>query len=68
MYRITLTAPVVNRAKQIAFLTFGDNKAKALTAVLQGSRDVDTFPSQIIQPTNGELNWFTDMAAAKYLV
>jgi 6-phosphogluconolactonase len=67
MYRITLTAPIVNRAKKIAFLTFGEGKAKALTAVLQGSRDVDTFPSQIIQPTNGELHWFTDMTAAKYL-
>jgi 6-phosphogluconolactonase len=68
MYRISLTAPVVNRAKKIAFLTFGDNKAKALTAVLQGSRDVDNFPSQIIQPVNGDLDWFTDMEAAKYLV
>src|SRR5262249_43179186 len=57
MYRITLTAPLVNRAKKIAFLTFGDNKAKALKDVLQGPRDVDTFPSQVIQPTNGELNW-----------
>jgi 6-phosphogluconolactonase len=68
MYRITLTAPLVNRAKKIAFLTFGDGKAKALAAVLQGSRNMDSFPSQIIQPTNGELNWFTDMAAAKFLV
>lgn len=68
MYRITLTAPLVNRTKEISFLTFGDTKAKALAAVLQGSRDVDSFPSQIIQPTNGELSWFTDMAAAKFLV
>jgi len=67
MYRITLTAPLVNRAKKIAFLTFGEGKAKALAAVLQGPRDVDTFPSQIIQPTKGELHWFTDTAAAKYL-
>jgi 6-phosphogluconolactonase len=68
MCRITLTAPLVNRAKKIAFLTFGDNKAKALAAVLKGPRDVDTFPSQIIQPTNSEVSWFTDIAAAKFLV
>lgn len=67
MYRITLTAPIVNRASKIAFLTFGSNKAKALKEVLQGERNVDEYPSQIIQPVNGELHWFTDEAAAGLL-
>lgn len=67
MFRITLTASVVNRAKKICFLTFGDSKAKALAAVLEGPVNVDEYPSQIIQPVNGELHFFTDEAGAKDL-
>jgi 6-phosphogluconolactonase len=67
MYRITLTAPVVNRASFIVFLTFGANKSKALYEVLEGSADADLYPSQIIQPRVGELHWFVDEAAAALL-
>jgi 6-phosphogluconolactonase len=67
MYRITLTAPVVNRAKAVAFLTFGDNKARALYEVVEGERNIDQYPSQIIQPANGQLHWFVDEAAAALL-
>jgi 6-phosphogluconolactonase len=64
MHRITLTAPVVNRAQNVAFLTFGENKAKALYEVMKGARNIDLYPSQIIQPSNGHLHWFVDEAAA----
>lgn len=65
MYRITLTAPIVNRAKKIAFLAFGANKAHALKEVLKGEKNVDQYPSQIIQPVDGELHWFVDAAALR---
>jgi 6-phosphogluconolactonase len=67
MYRITLTAPIVNRAYAVAFLTFGDNKAKALYEVIRGARNIDLYPSQIIQPASGQLHWFVDEAAAGLL-
>jgi 6-phosphogluconolactonase len=67
MYRITLTAPLVNRSKNIAFLTFGSNKANALTEVIKGERNIDQYPSQIIQSKKGELHWFVDEAAAENL-
>ena len=63
MHRITLTAPVVNAAKCIAFLVSGDSKANALNNVLHKKYDPLTYPSQIIKPTNGELHWFVDEAA-----
>lgn len=63
MYRITLTAPVVNAARHIAFLVSGENKTNALTNVLHKPFDPLTYPSQIIKPVNGELNWFVDKAA-----
>jgi len=64
MYRITLTAPVVNRARKVVFLTFGANKSNALFEVLKGPRNADQYPSQIIQPSDGDLHWFVDEAAA----
>lgn len=67
MYRITLTAPIVNRASSVVFLTFGSNKAKALHEVLEGKPNVDLYPSQIIQPASGNLHWFIDEAAAALL-
>lgn len=64
MYRITLTAPVVNRAARIAFLVTGAGKADALKEVIEGDYKPDIYPSQVIKPVDGELYWFTDEAAA----
>jgi 6-phosphogluconolactonase len=63
MYRITLTAPLVNAARQVAFLVSGDSKATALANVLHQPYNPLTYPSQIIRPVNGELHWFVDEAA-----
>lgn len=67
MYRITLTAPVVNNAACVAFLAAGAGKAEVLKQVLKGNRNVDLYPSQIIQPVKGQLHWFVDEAAAALL-
>lgn len=64
MYRITLTKTIVNRSAHIAFLTTGAGKAHALKEVLKGAYNPDLYPSQEIKPTNGELHWFVDEAAA----
>lgn len=67
MYRITLTAPVVNKAKYVAFMAVGKGKAETLKSVLEGEVNLDKFPSQIIKPVKGELHWFVDEAAASLL-
>lgn len=64
MYRITLTAPVVNAAGCIAFLVSGADKAPALHHVLSDKYDPGLYPAQVIQPVNGELYWWVDEAAA----
>jgi 6-phosphogluconolactonase len=63
MHRITLTAPVVNAAKCVAFLISGKGKTTALNNVLHQQYNPETYPSQIIKPTNGELHFFVDEAA-----
>ncbi len=67
MFRITLTAPIVNRASRIVFLTFGSAKAHALYQVIRGPHNPELYPSQIINPIQGELHWFVDDAAAEEL-
>ncbi|MBX3242807.1 MAG: 6-phosphogluconolactonase [Chitinophagaceae bacterium] len=67
MFRITLTAPVVNRAGKVIFLAFGTGKARALKEVIEGAPNADLYPSQVIQPDPGELHWFVDEAAVKDL-
>src|SRR4029079_6931630 len=64
MQRITLTAPVVNLSKRIAFLVSGQDKAQAVAHILSDSYNPDLYPAQVIKPVNGELFWFLDEAAA----
>lgn len=64
MYRITLTAPVVNKAACVAFLAAGSNKAVVLKEVITGAYQPDLYPSQVIKPATGQLVWFVDKAAA----
>lgn len=64
MFRITLTAVVVNKAACIAFLAVGNKKAAALQEVLYGDYNPQKYPSQIIKPIDGRLHWFIDDAAA----
>lgn len=67
MYRITLTAPVVNHSAAVVFLAAGSGKAETLKHVLEGEKNLDLYPSQIIDPTKGQLLWFVDEAAAALL-
>ena len=39
-------------------------KADAVQAVLEGSYQPDEYPAQIVRPTNGEVTWMLDTAAA----
>ena len=67
MYRITLTKNIVNHADHIVFMISGPDKAQALHEVLEGERNPDRYPSQVIIPSQGELHFFMDEAAASGL-
>jgi 6-phosphogluconolactonase len=68
MYRITLTAPIVNQSACVLFLAAGAGKAPALKEVLKGKFNPDKYPSQIIKPVKGQLHWFVDEAATTHLL
>jgi len=67
LYRVTLTAPLINQAAVVAFLLAGGAKAGVLREVLHGPYDPGRLPAQLIRPQNGELLWLTDLAAAAQL-
>ncbi len=66
-FRITLTVPVINAAREVAFLVSGGDKSPALREVLQGKASPEKYPSKLVRPGEGKLLWFLDRAAASEL-
>lgn len=62
--RLTFTPPLLNAARHVLFLVTGTDKADAVQAVLEGEYQPDEYPAQIVRPTDGEVVWMLDTAAA----
>lgn len=58
--RITMTYPVIENSRQVAFLVSGQPKAEIFSTIRAGGSDV---PAARVKPV-GELIWFVDRAAA----
>ncbi|MEA2688177.1 MAG: 6-phosphogluconolactonase [Candidatus Eremiobacteraeota bacterium] len=66
-WRMTLTPRAINAARNVAITAGGAEKADALRGVLEGPRQTDVYPAQVVSPHEGELYWFVDEAAASRL-
>lgn len=64
MWRVTMTAIVINAAAEVAFVVAGDAKAAIVQKVYEGPVQPDQLPAQLITPAGGRLSWFLDAAAA----
>lgn len=62
MFRITLTAPVINNADHILAIAFGESKKHALNEVLNGKYNPSLYPMQLIEKKDG-FQFFTDEKA-----
>jgi 6-phosphogluconolactonase len=67
MYRITFTAPFINRAEQVTFLVSGADKAQALEDVLEGPYQPSDLPAQLIRSNGKHPLWLVDKAASHKL-
>jgi len=65
--RITLTYPVLNAARRVAFLIAGANKAVALQEVVERHAAREHRPAAGVQVVEGLLTWFVDQDAARLL-
>jgi 6-phosphogluconolactonase len=63
MWRMSMSAPLLNRGRSVAFWFQGKQKAQVLRELLLGPRDPERFPAQLIAP-EGKLLWLVDEAAA----
>lgn len=66
-YRISFTPKVINNAERVIFLVKGEDKADALVRVIEGEKDINCYPAQIINPTHGSVLWICDRAASSKL-
>jgi 6-phosphogluconolactonase len=62
-FRVTLTLPVLNAAKTVAFLVAGPDKADSVRLVWGGEAS-PARPASLVRPVRGELLWLLDRAAA----
>jgi 6-phosphogluconolactonase len=59
--RLTLTLPVINHARQVAFLITGTDKAATVLAVRNGSDP--GLPAAAVKPTSNPIAWYLDAGA-----
>ncbi len=65
--RVTLTPQVFNSARRVLFLAAGESKSATLASVLNGGYRPELLPAQRIRPSDGQLIWMVDQAAASDL-
>jgi 6-phosphogluconolactonase len=65
--RLTLTLPVLDAARRVAFVVTGRGKADIVRDVIEGPLDPDRLPAQAVRPAPGRLIWLLDEGAASKL-
>lgn len=63
-WRVTLTFPVINQAREVAFLIAGKSKAQIVADILELNQPEAKWPASMVQPEEGVLHWLLDAEAA----
>ncbi len=63
-WRITLTLPVLNAAKNVMFIISGGSKSEIAKRVINGEQTTKELPVTLVRPKNGTLHWMLDSEAA----
>lgn len=66
-WRVTLTLPVITRAREILFLVSGASKAEIVKQILTLTHPTGELPASLVQPDAGTLTWILDEEAAALL-
>ncbi|MBN2425010.1 MAG: 6-phosphogluconolactonase [Calditrichaceae bacterium] len=65
--RISLTLPVINRARHISFMVSGTEKAKIADRVIKYNHQNPDLPAARVKPMEGIIEWYLDARAASLL-
>lgn len=65
-WRISVTLPVINNARQILMLAGGNSKAEIVSRALAEKLQTPPLPVQMIVP-KGAMDWYLDRSAARQL-
>jgi 6-phosphogluconolactonase len=65
--RVTLTGNAINHALKVCFLVTGLNKAERMNEILNYPEKAKLLPAAHIHPVSGNLIWYVDQQAGKYL-
>ncbi len=66
-WRLTLSLPAINAARQVWVIIQGEKKAEMVSEVLLGDVNPQSKPIQAVQPIQGDYRWFLDRAAAQHI-
>ncbi len=66
--RVSLTGPVINSARTVAFLVTGENKAEKVDEIIHQKNGYEDYPAALVAPLSGKLVWYLDESAAKNLL
>jgi 6-phosphogluconolactonase len=61
--RVSMTYPLLNAARFLAFMVCGRAKRPAIARLVQGSEGPRSLPASGIRPLAGELKWYLDLDA-----
>lgn len=67
VHRLTLTLPVLERAREALFVVAGEEKAEAVARVLAPAPGAARLPAACVRPGSGATRWIVDRAAAARL-
>ena len=62
-WRVTLTLPVLNAAREILFLVSGRSKADIVQRIISIKQPAKEFPASMVNPKYGTLHWMLDSEA-----
>jgi 6-phosphogluconolactonase len=66
-WRVTLTFPVINNAREIIFLAEGEKKASIVRKVIESATPSMDFPATMVRPHDGGLRWMLDSEASSFI-
>lgn len=66
VWRMSLTFPTINAARNVAILVAGEGKAHRMAEIASSETSKSRYPIQRVNPT-GRLDWYLDHDAAQYI-